>query len=271
MEKIKTTIFIVMFLSGVASSYTKIRLIADGFVLEGVDGKVVLSEDTYFFEPEGDLEVRSGASFSNLRLHILHSTQLEKIEADTQKRKSANYKIWGRVTKYGDKNYVYVSYFLPLSKVKQLTDKTPQKEEKQQTQVRVDEPGDELAMPKEVLEQLTDKRPMRTEPSETSGKTEIKDYGQARIDFVFADRTGFVTEGENDKFDFISEGLGRGLGRDKIEILPCEQLERAQQVQQAEIEPVRFKVAGIMTSYKEKKFLLLHRAARVYDYGNFGR
>jgi len=262
---------IVLFFAGTVTGYTKIRLIADGFGLDGIDGKINLSDNGCFFEPESDLEVRSGAGFSGLRLQILPSIQLEKIEADIQKRKSANYKIWGRVTQFGGKNYVYVRYFLPLSKIRQPVQPEEQKTQEKQSQVRVNEPNDELAMPKKILERLTKKRPMRTKSPITTQKTVIPAHQTVKTDSVFAGRIGFVTKGENDKFDFISEALGRGLGRDKIEILPCEQLERILQIQQTEIEPVRFKVAGIMTNYKEKKFLLLHRAARVYDYGNFGR
>jgi hypothetical protein len=33
----------------------------------------------------------------------------------------------------------------------------------------------------------------------------------------------------------------------------------------------RFKVAGILTEYKGKKYLLPHRAIKVYSYGNFAR
>lgn len=271
MEKLKVTILIGLLVCCIAEARTKIRLIADGFIIDGIDGRIVFSENEHFFEPEGDLEVTSAASFSELRLQILPSVQLEKIEADIQKRKAANYKIWGRVTKYGDKNYVYVSYFLPLSKIKQPANTAQETPGKQQTNLIVDEPNDELAMPKEILEQLTTKRPMRTESQISTEKTNIQGYQAVKTDFIFADRTGFITKGENDKFDFTSDAIGRALGRDKIELLPCEQLERVLQIQQIEIEPVRFKVAGIMTSYKGRKFLLLQRAARAYDYGNFGR
>jgi hypothetical protein len=36
-------------------------------------------------------------------------------------------------------------------------------------------------------------------------------------------------------------------------------------------EPVRFKIAGVVTKYKGEKYLLLQKATRIYGHGNFAR
>ena len=37
------------------------------------------------------------------------------------------------------------------------------------------------------------------------------------------------------------------------------------------VDPIRFNVAGLVAEFQGKKYLLLQRAAIVYNYGNFGR
>jgi hypothetical protein len=48
-------------------------------------------------------------------------------------------------------------------------------------------------------------------------------------------------------------------------------LELAEQRQSAVPEPVRFKIAGIVTKYKGKNYLLLQKVTRVYSHQNFDR
>ena len=50
-----------------------------------------------------------------------------------------------------------------------------------------------------------------------------------------------------------------------------EALELTELTQAAIPQPVRFKIAGLVTKYKGEKYLLLHRANRVYNHGNFAR
>jgi len=264
-----------LFLPPAAGGTKKAKLITEGFILGGVDGKVVAGEQGWFFEPDSQLTAEQGQSPADMRMRILPSAQLEKIEQDLEGRFGAGYKLWGRVTKYADKNYVFVTYFLPLSKAKQEQPDRPEPAgEAQKPTTVINEPNDELAIPQEIIDRLTTKRAARTEPEpspDTGKEDKFSGRTQGRGDFVIADRIGFITESSDGTFVFRPDAFGRGVEEVRIELLCCGQLEQAQRVQAAELERIRFKVAGIITSCKGRDYLLLQRAVRVYDYGNFGR
>jgi hypothetical protein len=89
-------------------------------------------------------------------------------------------------------------------------------------------------------------------------------------DTIFANRTGRIYE-EKGKYFFKPDGLGLGVEKGAIELLPCQALEDAMKNVISAVNPVRFSVTGIMTKYKDQQLLLLQKATRAYSYGNFGR
>jgi len=101
---------------------------------------------------------------------------------------------------------------------------------------------------------------------------------ELKQDTIFANRTGFVvakdggsTSLTTGKYLFEPDGLGRGIEKISLELLPCQKLEEAVMQMRGEPNPVRFSVAGVLTRYKDKQYLLLQKATRAYSYGNFGK
>jgi hypothetical protein len=86
---------------------------------------------------------------------------------------------------------------------------------------------------------------------------------------VLVDAVGFI-EWEQGTPVFVPDALGRNVARLRYELLPCQVLERAEQRLARSSEPMRLKVAGLITQYQGAWYLLLQRVIRVYDYGNFG-
>ncbi len=70
---------------------------------------------------------------------------------------------------------------------------------------------------------------------------------------------------------FRLDALGRNVQQLSLRLLPCEVLELAELKRSAELEPVRFKIAGILTRYEGQDYLLLQKATQTYSHGNFGR
>jgi len=147
-----------------------------------------------------------------------------------------------------------------------------------EVEIKINEPNDELAMPEEIIAKLQSRKIIHFEQLSKGVKLEE--------DSILADRTGFISlcggrdayyvQGKTQQVIsksryglFASDALGRNVGTIQIQLLPCEILERAQWQQAVEAEQVRFKVAGIVTMYKGQYYLLLQRAARVYNHGNF--
>lgn len=269
MVKISTIIILVFSLAGAsADGAKKAKLITEGTVFTGLDGKLTSTqEDRWLFEPASALTDNKGRVLQGAQLELLPSAQLERMTADARSRAAANYKLWGKVTKYKDRNFLFATYFLPLSKAKHSRPAEPQ-EPQRQVRASINEPNDELSIPDEILNRLTTKRPARTGPA---AGTKNHSLPQSKRDVILADRIGFLIEQPDGTSVFVPDALGRGIGKRSIRLLPCESLEHAEQIQAAELEPVRFKVAGIVTRYKGQDYLLLQRAVIVYHYGNFGR
>ncbi len=273
-------------------------LLRDGFVLRGIEGKVTNPDgDKWFFAPGSDVTEDGTVIEKGTKLQLLSSATLEKIAMDLQNRPSATYQLWGRTTEYKGKNFIFPFYFLPLSKIKkpqietQQTPQEPQPQEpkpietpvaaKEEQETFISEPNDVLDIPQEIIEKLKIEtaEPARSSDTDTGReaktiiqKSPIKKADQAfQQDSVLAGRTALLVRQDDGGLVFILDAFGRNAAEVPLRLLPCEALELTEQRQSDELEPLRFKIAGIMTKYKGDNYLLLQKATRVYSYGNFTR
>jgi len=269
-------------------------LLRDGFALVGVDGKLVGadSNDVWFFELSEDVNDYRTVAKAGTRLELLASSTLERMVADAETRSSPAYRLWNaEVTRYKGRNFLFPRYFLPLRKTEDRRQKTEDGKEETEdesqisdpntSEVAVDEPNDVLAVPPEIIERLKArrKRPTTTRlrhvtdsndvPGGASG-SDARSYERG-ADSVFVDRTGFLVERDDDGLVFVPDALGRNVQGLALRLLPGEILELTERSQSFDLEPLRFKVAGILTEYQGEKYLLLHKATRAYSHGNFGR
>jgi len=237
-------------------------LLRDGFIIAGVDGKIEYEKtsDKWSFVFSSDVSDDKGRVGAGMKLELLPCAALEKIEANIDKHPGGNYRLWARVTRYGGRNYIYGIYFLAITEAEPVTGG-------QNAKISVNEPNDPLALPDEVVAKLKTKKIIHFEELEKG--VELKE------DSILADRIGFIVKSKDagstslttGSSAFVLDGLGRKRGSFSLELLPCEVLERA--TGKSEMEPARLKVAGIVTRYKGRYYLLLQRAVRVYSHGNF--
>ena len=261
--------------------------------------------DRWFFEFDSDVSDGRGLIKAGASLELLPSSALERMIADAnngsgasrfrsaapgtttmpsrQTSNGASYRLGGRVTQYRGKNFIFPTYFLPLAKTKKLQLPTSQKSPQQETRLTINEPNDVLIIPKELIEKLPDRKKRidhrkREEHSEEI-RTKLADKRKSGLkqDFILADRIGFIrdmgqgAESTWREVSFVLDALGRTEAKISLRLLPCETLEQAQRQQSAELDRLRFKIAGIVTEYKGERYLLPQRATRVYSYGNFPR
>jgi len=284
-------------------------LLRDGFALAGVDGKLTRQRqgtgrlaqksglDRWFFEFDSDIRavVKAGTS-----LELLPSAALEKMTADMEKRSAVSpvrskspkttavpsvqtsngvsYRLWGRVTKYKGRNFIFPIYFLPLGETKKPPPSTSQKS-REKAGPALNDPNDALTIPKEILNKLTTRKIIRPE--------QLKKGLELKQDSILADRTGFISscvmrdayrvkgkrkeEKGRTQWEFVFDALGRNVQQISLRLLPCQALESAEQEQSTEADTLRFKIAGILTKYKGNHYLLLERTTRIYSHGNFGK
>ncbi|MCK5000067.1 MAG: hypothetical protein KAS23_11040, partial [Anaerohalosphaera sp.] len=124
-----------------------------------------------------------------------------------------------------------------------------------------DEKKEDSILPAEVLKKFKPKRVV------SLTKEAIDVEGNA----VIVDRTGFATFDKGRK-QFSIDGLGQNVDDIKFHLLPCNRLVQIEKSLASNAEGrQRFKIAGTVTRYKDQYYVLLQRAARTYNHGNFAR
>ena len=301
MSRIRYYLFLVILMSGIAAAsgfgpetVPEPLLLRDGFALTRVDGKLIGSDsnDVWFFELSEDVNDDRATAEAGTRLELLPSSTLEKMIADVKKRSTPAYRLWNaEVTRYRGRNFIFPRYFLPLRKTEdggqkakdknQKTESGPRPYEIGNSEVAIDEPNDILTMPPEIIERFKTRRERPT----TTSLRQIMDSNEVSAgqfpsdtpvytrgsDSVFVDRMAFLVEQDDGGFVFVPDAFGRNVLKQTLRLLPCEVLELTERNQSAELEPLRFKIAGVLTTYGDEKYLLLQKATRTYSHGNFGR
>lgn len=263
-------------------------------VLDRVDGRLlhVDANDTWLFELTMDVKTPDYRLPVGTRFVLLPSATLGRLVADVNDRFAPRYRLSARVTRFQEKNYLYPTYYLPLSKFKD--DKSPE-DAGQRTEGNGPKPKSaipdpqsvvpELAIPPEVLEQLKKQRPLRGPRKATEAQ---KPPVQVPLERVLVNCVGRIGNSQfsalssrsstvngqlstANSWVFLPYALGWNLNNIRYELLPCTALEEALQKQAQVLDPIRFNVAGLVTEFRGKKYLLLQRAIIVYNYGNFGR
>jgi len=181
----------------------------------------------------------------------------------------------------------------PNEPAKQISPAGPTRAEEIELREALTDPNGVLKLPQEVLEKLKSKKivaPRKMEPRAKPQDEAEKDAAPAKepqkepekegeqpqraamkLDTVLADRTAVLVKQDDGRFVFVLDAFGLSVQDASFRLLPCEALELTEARQVAELNPVRFKIAGIQTKYKGTDYLLLQKATRVYSHGNFGR
>ena len=228
------------------------------------------------------------------RLELLRSSTLERMVADVAKIRNLKseisdsppstgptYLLSGRVTKYKGRNFIFPEYFLPLrqedSKIEIRDSNVPAS----RWVMALDEPNDVLAMPPDIIKKLSARREKEASGAKVpiaEPKRPVEDANAARAvpyaqspDSILVDRTAFLVQRPQGGPVLSLDALGRNIQHVALRLLPCEALEAAEREQAAEPDPARFRIGGIVTTYKGDSYLLLQKATRTYSHGNFGR
>lgn len=287
-NQIISTLALLAVVATVATAVTpakKNKPLRDGFALVDAYGELIRqnhsaddrgqyisfgdAHNIWLFKFDADVSDDQGRIKAGSAVQVLPSAMLEKMIADAndsafspkptaaETPSALKYRLWGKITKYKGRNFIFPIYFLSARIVKRTEPAVWQPE----TRIQTSDPNDPLALPPEITKKLQPRKLIRTE--------QLRKPSQLKQDSVLADRTGFIVSRARDRSEFVLDALGRNVRKISIALLPCQALELALHAQSGQLEQVRFKVAGVVTKYKGRHFLLLERAARVYSHGNF--
>jgi hypothetical protein len=270
------------------------RPLPETAVLDRVDGRIlrVDANDTWLFELSMEVKMPDYRLPVGTRLELLPSSALGRLIADANDRVAPLYRLSARVTQFQGRNFLLPTYYLPLSKFKDDRDpedggqKTEDSRTNPQSAIRSPQSNDpNLAVPPEILEQLKKQRPLggprrRPEPQTQPAPAALERMLVERVGRIEPTREP-VPQGREagdgtphapqTDWIFVPYALGWNLGEVRYGLLPCTALEQALHLQRQSLDPIRFNVAGLVTEFQGRKYLLLQRAIIVYNYGNFGR
>jgi len=253
--------------------------LAEASILNNVDGKLVHADanGAWWFEFTASVKDDKYEIPAGTRMRLLPSGVLGLLIADVNDRYAPSYRLSAQVTRYQGINFLLATYFLPLSKFK--GDETvPAGEGKPEAGIANPPVDPELRIPPEIVERLKASRPIhaalrKPEDPNQEAKAAPRDY----IGRMLVNQVGLLQNADPSlEADcvyglFVPYALGWNVNGTQYELLPCSALEEARRLQRASIEPIRFNVAGLVTQFGGRQYLLLRRAAPVYNYGNFGR
>jgi len=264
-------------------------LLPETAVLDGIDGRIIDVDaneaspmrndafggpDAWLFELAVDVNNMNIRVPAGTRFVLLPSVTLGKLIADVNDRAEPRYRLSARVTQYRGKNYLLPTYYLPLSKLQGVED-GGQKAEDGVAQPQSDDPN--LAIPEEILKKLRERRPVRGPQKRDDGAWDSADSTpQSAIrnpqsaERMIVDRVGLI-KSEGGRLAFVPYALGWNVSDERYELLPSSTLEQALRQQAGALEVIRWNVAGLVTEFQGRKYLLLQRAVPVYNYGDFGR
>lgn len=256
-----TAVLIIITSAGPLSADKKAPLIRDGFAIAAADGKLIADDanDKFFFAFDSNVTDDIAVIGAGKALELMPSSALEKLLAVAQDSGEKSYRIWGSITRYDGKNFIFPSYFLPIAQRRPPAAESGE----QQTAPAVNDPNDVLTIPEEVLAKLKNRKIIRTE--------QLKKGLQLKHDSILADRTGFIVKKTDSQYEFVLDALGQNVQKISFPILPSQILQIALLKQKQSLDNPRFKVAGIVTKYKDKHYLLLQRARKTYSNGNFAK
>ena len=279
------------------------KLLPETAILDRVDGRLlhVDANDTWLFELTMEVKTPDYRLAPGTRFVLLPSGTLGQLVADVNDRVAPRYRLSARVTLYRGKNYLVPFYYLPLSKFKD--DKSPEGGEQRTEDSKLNplpaimsppaltggrnpksnEP--ELVVPPEVLERLKNQRPLRGPRRGPEGKSKpipesservlVDCVGRIESSLLAVDSPQLPPVNRQlstaNSWVFVPYALGWNVSAVRYELLPCTALEQALRRQEGALDPIRLNVAGLVTEFQGRKYLLLQRATVVYNYGNFGR
>jgi hypothetical protein len=256
--------------STLAASQAVPSLLPDGTLLKGIDGRVIRSGDRWLLEPE--VGIRQGAAVldKGKMLEILPSAALEALAAAAVQRPVDRYRLSGQIQTYHGRNSLFVLSFVALpAAAGDANSVTATAVDRVQEPNQVSGPnaaakGDPLAIPEQIRKRLATYQATRQrQPSPTGTVAPASPR-------VLLDQVGLIVQDQGRTF-FVTDGLGQNAQSRVFDLLPSGTLESMEHTQLQSAEPVRFRVAGLVTEYHKQPYLLVYRATREPHYGNFGR
>ena len=247
---------------------TKVQLLPEGLEFSQVEGTARIHERTkaWRFATHTTLTYGKITIPTGTELTILPASSLEKIIAYAQKEDFVSLRIDALITQYRDTNFLYIFDAVPLKKI-ESTPPPEEPEPKPKDKINIlrmaTDPNETSVIPPDILQRMKPRKKTDFSRMEEAGK-EIQLPG----DTMIVNRTGRFGRRDTAK-TFVLDGFGQNISQRYFTLLPCKTLEQAENRLGRAFSRQRYRVSGIVTTFRGKRFLLLQGATRTYTHGNF--
>ncbi|HPD48544.1 MAG TPA: hypothetical protein P5279_17240 [Anaerohalosphaeraceae bacterium] len=265
----------------------------DGTFYNGIEGTAFVDPNSHKWYFRADIDVTDGLATvpAQTPVEMLPCSTLERIINAVGTNTAIDGKLWARVTRYSNRNILIdklpsrkfanrravnkdtldsaflskhltnENYLLAIDFIPMKTAETPAPVDNARPDAA--KPQHESIIPADILEKLERKRVVDLNT--------MKEMLATEGDVVLTDRVGFVHISDGTKI-FTVDGLGRNVENLEFSLLPCEALEYTEKalVDMPSVRQ-RFRVSGIVTTFRGNTYMLLQRATRTYSHGNFAR
>ncbi len=261
MQCIKTILLAVMAFvtaAGAAAETQRGRLLADGHLVAGIEGRVVSDPNNtrWLFFPASTETDEAAALPAGSGAALLPCSVLEQMAQLAGAEGELDVRLWAMATRYEGRNYLYSLYFLP---VRAAAREVPEPDETETDEKPA--PQRESVLPSEILEMMD-----RTRAPDLRRLDKLVEVSTDRN---LIHRTGLITP-TDDGFVFTPDGLGRNVDQRTYDLLPNRALETTQRtMQQFSGVRQRYVVSGVLTEFEGQTYFLLRRAVRSFSHGNF--
>jgi len=231
----------------------------DGLVLQDANGRLVHDDvnDVWLFDLTSDVNEPRAKAPAGTDFTLLPCGTLADMIDDSNDRLAPLYRLSVIVTQYQGRNYLFPMHYLSWSRLREPNE-PPQ--EPGEAAVAGAEPNVPLVIPPNITEELKKRQPLRAQPRVAPGS--------AQKSRMLVDVVGFI-EQRNGRATFVPDAFGLNVSAQEYLLLPNATLEQVQRLLAAAPDRVRFSVAGQVSAFGGKPYLLLQRAVRAYSYGDF--
>jgi hypothetical protein len=261
-------------LTGPLYAAEEIPLLPEGLEFRQVEGTARLHERTkaWRFVTAKTLTEKKLTVPEGTELTILPGSALDKIIAYAAQDQSVSLRIDAVITQYRKTNFLFLFDAAPLTAAPTPPapaepapkEQAPSPKEETANIIRMaSDPNETSVIPPEILQRmLPAQRTDFARMEQAAQQTEIVG------DTMIVSRTGRFLRRQNGS-EFILDGFGRSISGRSFTLLPCKSLQQVEKEIGQSLDRHRYRVSGVVTTFRGKQFLLLQGAVRTYTHGNF--
>ncbi len=238
-------------------------VIDEGLIIKGIEGVVrkVEKVDVWNFIPDADITMPKGTLPAGKAISLLPCSVLEQISSLAGADNQVHVRLWAMFTEYGWNNYLFSVYFLPISEDADAQPEKPDASDgKKEDKAKAATDKEDSIIPGDILTQI--------KSNKAPDLQKFQQIAKVSGDMNLIGKAGHLKKQGKIKY-FQPDAFGYKIDNSQYLLLPCKMLKHAERQMNKSPGRQRYNVSGLVTVYKNRRYILLRRTVRTYTNGNF--